>query len=487
MPDKDINIHIGAPGAARTQEQIDSVARSLGKVGSVAEDINKSTDAAFADGLKRIEKIAKGAATGTGKLTSEVGVLGRAFTMLRSHLTGLIAGFIAFGTISIGKGILKFFDDLKTRQDGAVKANEALRKSYQDLFEVMNQFGEQGRKQTVMATEKLLTETSTSAEVGMPAIEEYIRQFKSSMTPADYQAGVRQMLSYANRHGGAATPDLIQLMRGYEMNTPAQQGEFMRKITAAGGQAGLTDREMIDALGRAAPGARAMGMSPEETLSIVAAVAAGEIGRNKTAMPATVLDAMAAPNAEALKKYRIGGETPGDISSAIAKKAADLSASNRYKMLQAVYGDSAAKGVYKIMTGGVVPVSPISEAADKAEQAEYEQTIEAKLNKVDAANRRMNANTSKEEERLSRGWKRAKAMREKYTLEHPVKNYLIDWLPLPKIAEDALAAQQYIKEHPEERPLPPAQSTVNITHNNNVIYHRPAQSAAPRIVQGDLQ
>jgi len=452
MADKDINIHIRAPGVEQVRQDVDNTTDSFRKMGSAAEDINRSTDKAFADGMQTIDEKAKLAASSTSKLSSEAGILGSAFNMLKSHIMGAIAAMIAFGSIRLGRSIINAFNEYIAKADELMQKNIAVRESYKDLFEVMNQFSEQGRRGTVAETEKILAETRTPAAVGMPAIEEYTRQFKGRMKPADYQKGIRQVLSYAARHGGEATPDLIQMMRGYGLNTPQQQSEFMRTITAAGGQAGLTDREMIDALGRAAPSARAMEMSPQETISIVSAIASGEIGRAKTAMPATVIDALASPQAEALKKARITGKTPQEIFAAVRQKTAAMSAADRYKFLQSVYGDSAAKGIYKLMTGGVAPVEPVTPAAVAAEERQYRETTEAKEAAFAAQGREAEGRTTPNEEVMSRAARRAKELSDKYKIEHPVKDYFIQWLPLPIMFKNVLEAGPYLKEHPEQAP-----------------------------------
>jgi hypothetical protein len=396
MADKDINIRVKAPGVDQVRQQINETAAALAKIPTLAQDINRSTDKAFAAGLETIKENATGASDGTKKLAADAGILSQAFSALKDHLTGLITGFAAFGAFRMARSLLQFFDDLKTKADEAVKKNMELRKSYEDLFEVMNQFTGKGRTETILQTEKLLAETATPAEVGKPAIEEYARQFGGQMKPEDYQAGIRQTLSYAARHGGAATPELIQLMRGFGKNTPTQQGDFMRMITATGGQAGMTDQEVVDTLGRSAPSSRAMGMAPEQTLAMIAALSAGEIGRNKTAMPATTIEAMANPNAEAIKKLGIAGASPNEIFTAVQQRSAGMSAQDKYKMLQSVYGDTGAKGVFKLMPG-VAAITPVSPAADAAERAAYEQTPEGQQARTDAGNRIIDQDITSEE------------------------------------------------------------------------------------------
>jgi hypothetical protein len=478
MADKDINIRVKAPGVDQVRQQINETAAALAKIPTLAQDINRSTDKAFANGLKEIGDNSEKAVVGTNNLKAETGILADAFNMVKSSLTGLLTGLAAFGTIRIGKAVIQFFDDLHKRQDEAVKKNETLRKSYEDLFEVLGRFDEQGRKQTVMETETLLAETSTSSEVGKPALEEYARQFKGKMSSADYQAGQKQMLGYAQMHGGMATPDLIQLMRGEGMNTTQQQDEFMRTIMGVGKESGLTDRDIIDAYGKSAPGARAMGMNPYQTLAMISTISAGEIGRNKTALPTATIDAMAAPNEDAMEKLGITGQNPNEIYSSVSNKASGMSAQDRYKLLQSVYGDFAAKGVYKLMPGGVKPILPVSAAAAAKEREDFEGTLEAKRNKVDALNNQLKSQTTIEEETISRASSRMDEMRSKFAITHPWTDLGLSILPLPHIYKDALAAKFYQGDNPN------SVSVIN-NNNNNTYFNQTPPGASPSISPED--
>jgi hypothetical protein len=345
MADKDINIHVRAPGAAETKQQLDKTAEGVRGMGASVE--------------------------GAGKKTS---VASAAFSGFLRFFTA--AGFIAL-LANTARKVTEFFDNLHRRVNEAVKDAENMRQAYSGLFEAMGAYSEAERKKVVKDALSVMSETMTPQAAGIPNIERYTRQFKGQMRPDDYQAGLRNVLSYAARHGGAATPELIDMMRGYGMTTAAQQSEFMRTVSAGSVAAGMTDEEIISAMGRAAPSARAIGMSPQETISTISALAAGETGRNKTAMPAMVIEAMSGPNADALKKYGVAGKTPTEISENVRKKMQGLSAEDRYKMLSDIYGAGAVKGVYKMITSGAPAIVPVSEAADRAEREQYNQTLEA--------------------------------------------------------------------------------------------------------------
>lgn len=459
--DRELNIHVKVPGVEQAKTDLDKLAQSADNLGAVVDQSTK----------KQSQSIKNTAV--------ETGLLGNAFNLAKSHLGGLVTGMIAFGAIKIGRAVIDFFDDLIKKQEEAINKAESVRNRYKNLFEISGQFTEQGRRQTIQETEKLLQETGTSSAVGLPAIEEYTRQFKDQMKPDEYQSGIRQVLGYTARHGGEAMPDLIQLMRGYEMNTPAQQGEFMRTISAAAKQSGMTDSEMINLLGKSAPSSKAMGMSPNQTLSLLSSLAEGEIGRNKTMMPASTIDAMASPQSDALKKYHITGKTPAEVYMETQQKAMSMSPQDRYAMLQDIYGGSA-KGVSKLMLGGVAPIQPTSESLDSAEQQDYLLTAEAKRAKMEAVKIRLKSNPSKQTEQFGLAGELMGEIGSEYNIEHPVIGKLLDYLPVPQVVADSYKTANYMKEH--GNPV-----IINNVNNQNVIYNRGETPAKPRVTPQDIQ
>jgi hypothetical protein len=219
------------------------------------------------------------------------------------------------------------------------------------------------------------------------------------------------------------------------MNTPQQQSEFMRTVGAAAAQAGMTDEDVITALGRAAPSARAMGMSPQETISTIAALAAGETGRNKTAMPAAVIEAMASPQNEGLKKHGITGQTPNEISEGVRKKSQGMTDQARYEMLADIYGAGAVKGVYKLMTSGAPAVVPVSEAADAAERETFKQTMEFRSAQTGAKGRGIITQTTSEAEYNAHVREIGRSEQERNAVENPIEEgfseYAADKLFIP--------------------------------------------------------
>ncbi len=409
MADKDINIKVKTLGAPEAKQQLDKTAEGVHNVGASVQ--------------------------GSGE---KAGSASSKWSMLFSLFTGA-------AILAALKGIVSFFDNMMAKADQAIGKAGEVRKAYEGLFEAFGAYDEKSRKKLVKETEQLLIQTGAPAESGYPTIEKYARQFKDVMPAADYNTGLQNALTYAARHGGTATPELIDLMRGYGMNTAQQQSEFIRTVGAAATISGMADEDVISALGRAAPAARAIGMSPQEAASAIAALAAGETGRNKAAMPATVIEAMASPQTEGLKKYRIAGQTPNEILENVRKKSQGMSAQSRFKMLEGIYGAGAVKGVYKMMTAGAPTVAPVSEAADRAEQESYMQTMEAKANQAEARAREIRTQIDSGAQAAAETRKIGQATIEANAVENPTEQELLNklfWL-FPHFGQEWAAYQKW--------------------------------------------
>ena len=315
---KNINIHIKAKGAQRTKQELDGVGRSAEQMGS---------------------KTARAGAW----IRNSLGTLGFA----------AIAAAIAAAALKVAK----FFDELKRRTDEAVKNVEDLRAGYTDLFEAMGAFSEAERKAVTVGVAETLMETGVSKQVGLPVINAYERQFgalreSGQFTEQQYQEGLRGMLTYGARHGGAATPELIAIMRGWGMVTPEQQGAFRRQIAAGAAASGLTDEELINALGRGMPTIKAMGWTPEESVSTIATLAAGEAGRKKASLPATTLQGLLVPQLTNVAKYGISEEIaqdPRQLLAALQERRGTMDQQAFTRMLTQIYGTEAAAGVSKLL------------------------------------------------------------------------------------------------------------------------------------------
>jgi len=353
---KDINIHLKAHGAERTKEQLKGVGKS-------AEGIGDST-----------EKMGEGAKRGGGKL---LGVL--------KSLVGPI-GFMAIGTAvaAAAAKVAKFFDTIKQRSDEAVREVQTLRAAYTDLFEALDAFDEKSRQKVTKTTNLLLQETGVTKEIGLPVIDAYTRQFKAmvdtgQITQEQYNQGLRDMLGYAERHGGEATKDLVAIMSGWGMITPEQQGEFRRMIAAGAQQVGLTDQDVIDALGRGMPTIKAMDWSPQQAVETIATIAAGEVGRKKKGLPATTLQALMAPQLTKIEEYKIPAEIaqdPKQLLEQLRKKRDEMDQKAFMRMLVDIYSTEAAAGVSKLLTAPRRGLSEAIRQAASPEGAEAEQAEE---------------------------------------------------------------------------------------------------------------
>jgi len=363
---KDVNIHVKTQG---TQQS----ASELGQVGHAAEEMGSKTARAtnwIVEGFKSL-----------------IGPLGFAA--------------IATGVATAAGKIAEFFDNIKTRCDESVNRLKEVRKGFQDIFEAMNAFDESSRRQITKGTISLLKETSVSREIGLPVINAYTRQFRGAIesgqiTEEQYNQGLKEMLGYAERHGGAATPELITLMAGWGMNKPEQQGKFRRQIGAVSGKSGLTEEEIIAALGRSAPTVKAMGWTPELALENIGIIAAGEIGKKKLSLPATTIESLVNPQVKDIDKtYGISKgaiSDPLELLGEVTRKTGQMSQKDSLRMLTDIYGADAATGVYKLITGRRKEMSlaisqagsPTGMAAEQKEESTSRLTLERQSAKLDA-------------------------------------------------------------------------------------------------------
>ncbi len=370
---KNINIHLKTKGAAQTKQQLSEVGQSAKKLGTTTE--------AMGDGAKR----------GGSKV---LGVL--------KKLAGPV-GFLAIATAvaATAAKVAKFFDNVKTRTDEAVREVQELRAAYTDLFEALDAFDEKSRKAVTKATNVLLQQTGVTKEIGLPIIDAYTRQFKGladtgQITQEQYNRGLKETLEYGERHGGSATKDLVAIMSGWGMVTPEKQGEFRRMISAGAQQVGLTDEDVIDALGRGMPTIKAMDWTPQQAIETIATIAAGEVGRKKKSLPATTLQALMAPQLTKIEEYGISEESAKDpklLLEQLQKKRADTDQKVFTRMLVDIYGTEAAAGVSKLLTA---PRRGISEAlrqaagpagmeAEREKEEDRKGTVEARGATTDAS------------------------------------------------------------------------------------------------------
>jgi len=448
---KDINIHVRTPGAAESKQQLDGVSQSAQKIGDSTEQMGSRSSRAmdwFMTGLKSL----------AGPL-----------------------GFAALATAAATTAIkiAQFFDSVKTKSDEAVRNLADVRKEFADLFEAMDAFDEKSRQKITLDVAKLLQQTAVPKEIGLPIINQYTRQFKGEvdagrLTQAQYDEGLQGMLGWGARHGGAATPELIQLMAGWKMTTPQQQGEFRRMLTAAAGPAGLQEEDLITSLGRASPTALAMGWTPQQTVEAMAIIAQGEVGRKKAAMPATTIEAIGAPqipSAETMgitgkgpekqfeKKFKELAKTPQALFDYLQQTTAGMSQQDRYNTLSAFYGAGATPGVLKLMgadrglIGGLITgaAGPGGIAAEQAEEQARMGTLEAKRAKAAAV--ALKYYTEVEPEEVSAESVRAigKEKRKIYLRKQPVLQKLMDKFIIGEEAESEYGAYRaWLEKLPPE-------------------------------------
>jgi hypothetical protein len=363
---KDINIHLKTKGGPQAKQQINEVGQSAKKLGTSTEEMG--------EGAKR------GGSKVLGALKKLVGPI----------------GFLAIATAvaAASAKIIKFFDNIKTRTDEAVREVQELRAAYTDLFEALDAFDEKSRKAVTKATNVLLQQTGVTKEIGLPVIDAYTRQFKAlvdtgQITQEQYNRGLKETLEYSERHGGAATKDMVAIMSGWGMVTPEKQGEFRRMISAGAQESGLTDEDVIDALGRGMPTIKAMDWTPQQAIESIVTLAAGEVGRKKKSLPATTLQALMQPQLTKVEDYGISEETAQDprlLIEQLKKKRAEMDQKAFTRMLVDIYGGEAAAGVSKLLT---TPKRGISETlrraagpagieAEKKEEEDRKGTLEAR-------------------------------------------------------------------------------------------------------------
>ncbi len=359
MTRKDINIHVKVKGK-QAKKQLDDIGKGAKGVGKAVEKTGRQSES----GGKKI-------AGAFAKLAGPLGIAGLA-TMLGGAAIK-VAGF---------------FDSIKTSIDQASGRMLNLRRQFDELFEAFNAFDEKSRQSVTTGTVNLLQKTGVSAGIGLPIINAYKRQFGSLvdtgvMHPNQYDAGLEGMLGYGVRHGGAATSDLIGMMAGWGMTTPQKQGDLRRMIAAGAASSGLTDAELIGALGRGLPTIKAMGWTPSKAIESIGVLAFGEAGRRKMSLPASTIQALGAPQVANAEKFGIAeavATDPQKLFGHLQKLSRTTPQKDFYRMLTQLYSLEGAAGAYKLMT---IPRGPIRGALTGAVgQAGIEAELQEELSRM---------------------------------------------------------------------------------------------------------
>lgn len=438
---KNVNIHIKTPGAHKSKEQLDSVGKSAGRVGGGVEQMGakaKTSGNVFINSLKKI----------AGPL-------------------GFMA--LASGAVAAGVKIAKFFDNIKAKADEGVRSLQDYRAAFDDLFEAMDAFDEKSRKAVTESTVDLLQETAVSTGAGLPIINAYTRQFKGmvdsgELTQEQYQEGLKGMMGYGARHGGSATADLIQIMAGWGMTSPEQQGEFRRMIAAGAQTSGLTDAELIGALSRGMPTIKALGWTPQQAIESIAALAAGEAGRKKMSLPGTTIQALGAPQTTSFEKYGIPeqlAEDPRELLNYVQNMRATMDQDKYYRMLTKIYGTEGAAGVYKLVAADK---GRISTALDRAagpegvwaeldEERDRMGTLEARDARAKAVAMRQALDLTEEEKYMEDVKEIGKAYQKRRELRKPIREGWRKFTMIGDMAEQEHAAYLFWREQLTDKEL----------------------------------
>jgi len=430
---KDVNIHVKSTGTQQVKQELSGVGRSAEQMGSRT----KRASNWIKEGLKSL-----------------VGPLGFA----------AIATALAAASLKVAK----FFDNLKTLCDEAVRNVQGLRKEFAELFEAMDAYDERSRRQITKQTVALLKETAVSKEIGLPIINAYTRQYRDmvesgQLTEAQYQQGLKGMLGYGERHGGVATAELVALMRGWGIVTPEQQGVFRRQISAGAAASGLTDAELIGALGRGMPTIKAMGWTPTQAVETIATIAAGEVGRKRASLPATTLQGLIAPQLTNIAKYGISekiAQDPQQLLMQLQSMRGQMDQQKYTRMLVEIYGNEAAAGVSKLLTasrGGIreaITQAATAEgaAAEQREEQTSRETEERLLAKAEAAVIEENLDVTTREQYEEKIRRIGKARRERLKRREPVRQWIREFFTIGEEAEYEEAARRKWMESltPEE-------------------------------------
>ncbi len=436
---KDINIHLKTRGATETKRDLDKVGQSTEKMGDSVESTGRKTTSASDKILGGLKKI--------------IGPL----------------GVVALGTaIAMAAGkVAKFFDTIKTRSDEAVRQVQGLRAAYDSLFEALDAFDEKSRQIVTQTTNVLLQQTGVTKELGLPIINAYTRQFKGmvdtgQLTQEQYTQGLTGMLTYAARHGGQATEDLVMIAAGWGMTTPKQQGELRRMIARSAQLSGLTDAQVIGALGRGMPTIKAMGWTPAQAIENIAVIAAGEVGRKRMSLPATTLQGLMAPQLSDIEKLGIPEDVAQDPQKLLAylqQKQGQISQQEYVQLLLKIYGTEAAAGVYKLTTA---PRRGLSEALRQAaggegaaiEQAEEEgrkTTIEYRDAVTKAAKRRIELDITEQETFMEDVRDLGEAEQKRLQRKEPIRQYLREIYQPTEMEKEYAAYRLWLKSLTSEQ------------------------------------
>jgi hypothetical protein len=441
---KDVNIHIKATGGAEAKQQLEGVAGAAQKTGTGVQDMGA--------------KALVGSGWVQKALSFLAGPLGFAG----------IAGAVAGVTIKIAH----FFDEIKTRSDEAVQQVQKIREAYKELFQVMDEFSEKGRQALTLETLSLFQKVAITKEEGLPVVSAYARAFqpvlkRGEITKPQYDQGLEQMLRYAGRQGIAAIPQMIDIMAGWGMVTPQQQGTFRRMVTEASQAAGLPEEQLVGAIGKGMPAIEALGWTPEQAIIETAIIARTQkTPRQRAIMPGMLFEAIMRPQIPKELEKKIPKEIqedPARLLNWIRQQQAIMPQKEYRKLLTGVYGAEAGLGFYSWITaretglGRIIPeaAGPAGEAREDIAERLRQETSEAITARAKAATEiSKTKRQTTEREMRTEVRKRGIETEERLMDEYPIRRQLEKSAFLigkAEIIQEAAAAEWWDNLPPEEK------------------------------------
>lgn len=223
----EVNIHVKAPGAQQSTTELNQVAKGVEEVGVKAD---------------------------------------RAGNFLRDAFSKFVIPldpFQAFDRIVSGiRKIISAIEEWKRASADAVKEMASTQRTAGSLFEAMGAYSFKDRNAVLAQARGVQATTGLPFESSMQLLEAQKRSF-GEVNPQSTE----QFAAYWQLHTGSQTPDLVHWMSESGIKTPDRQGQIMRMISAVADQSKLKEEDIIGAISSRAERFRAMGWSPEQTIT----------------------------------------------------------------------------------------------------------------------------------------------------------------------------------------------------------------------------
>jgi hypothetical protein len=234
---KDVNIHVKTTGTQQSTGELNQVAQATEEMGA------KSSRAA--------------------------GWLKEAFTALIGPLSiGIVAGFIVAGV----RKIISAFDDMKRATAEAVQNMASLQRSAGSFFEAMDAYSSKNRRAALAQARGVQAATGLPFEASMQLLEAQKRTFGEIQPAATEQFAAYQLV---HAMPSSAITDLVRWMGASGIKTTDQQGRIMRMISTVAKKSNLQEEDIITAISSRSERFRAMGWSPEQTITNIGKALSG--------------------------------------------------------------------------------------------------------------------------------------------------------------------------------------------------------------------